>query len=183
MLRGEKVALRARIDADVEILDEELYTDVLNASRADVKPWTPLAPGGPASPHRIREPDDKHAPFSIVDLETHELAGECSLWSIDTHNRLAHIGVSLRPSHRGRGLGTDAVAVLCHYAFVVRSLHRLQIETLADNVGMINAATKNGFTPEGKLRSNAWVFGEFHDEVIFGLLLDEWLARRGPAAT
>ncbi len=46
--------------------------------------------------------------------------------------------------------------MLCHYGFVVRSLHRLQIETLADNEPMLRAAESNGFVREGVLRSSAW---------------------------
>jgi RimJ/RimL family protein N-acetyltransferase len=80
--------------------------------------------------------------------------------------------MALRPAFRGRGLSTDIVRVLCHYGFTVRGLHRLQIETLADNAAMIGAATRAGFVLEGTLRGAAWVSGSFADEVIFGLLAD-----------
>ncbi len=105
-----------------------------------------------------------------------EVAGEALLWGIDTHNRLAHIGISLRPAMRGQGLGLDVVQVLCHYGFTVRGLHRLQIETLADNTAMLRAASRAGFVPEGRLRAAAWVLGDFVDEVVLGLLTAEWSA-------
>lgn len=50
-----------------------------------------------------------------MELASGELAGAIALWGIDTFNRSAHIGVELRPSFRGRGLGTDAVRVVCRY--------------------------------------------------------------------
>jgi RimJ/RimL family protein N-acetyltransferase len=112
--------------------------------------------------------------FSVVELDSDELAGEALLWGIDNHNRAAHLGVSLRPAFRGQGLGTDVVRLLCHYGFVVRGLHRLQIETLADNVAMVASATNSGFKHEGTLRRSAWVTGNFADEVVMGLLSDEW---------
>ncbi|MET9734793.1 GNAT family N-acetyltransferase [Streptomyces sp. NPDC006458] len=90
------------------------------------------------------------------------------------HNRAAHIGLGLLPSSRGKGYGTDVVAVLCHYGFVVRGLQRLQIETLADNTAMLRSAEHNGFVREGVLRSSAWVMGEFLDEVLLGLLAQDW---------
>jgi RimJ/RimL family protein N-acetyltransferase len=110
----------------------------------------------------------------VVQLADDELAGEALLWGIDLHNRTAHIGISLRPAFRGRGLGTDVVRVLCHDGLVVRGLHRLQVETLADNAAMIRAATQAGFVPEGTLRRAAWVNGNFADEVVLGLLATEW---------
>ncbi len=56
----------------------------------------------------------------------------------------------------------------------VRGLHRLQIETLADNTAMITAATRAGFSVEGTLRRSAWVYGAFVDLVVLGLLAEEW---------
>jgi RimJ/RimL family protein N-acetyltransferase len=47
--------------------------------------------------------------------------------------------------------------VLCQYRFVVRGLHRLQIETLTENAAMLRSAERNGFVREGVLRSSAWV--------------------------
>ena len=64
--------------------------------------------------------------------------------------------------------------VLCRYGFEVRGLHRMQVDTLADNAAMIRAATQAGFTREGTLRQAAWVLGEFADEVILGQLAPEW---------
>ena len=117
---------------------------------------------------------DEFARFSVVELTSGELAGDAVLWGIDLHNRVAHVGLSLRPTFRGRGLGTDVVRVLCRYAFEVRGLHRVQIDTLAGNDAMITAAIRAGFTREGTLRHSAWVSGDFADEVILGLLASEW---------
>jgi RimJ/RimL family protein N-acetyltransferase len=109
-----------------------------------------------------------------VELGTGELAGEALLWNIDLHNRVGHLGMSLRPVFRGRGFGTDVVRVLTGYGFATRGLHRLQVETLADNEAMLAAATRVGYRQEGLLRKSAWVNGAFGDEVILGLLAEEW---------
>lgn len=173
MMRGERVELRARHEDDGPVLQAELYDDVPTHSEADSRPWRPISPGSSASPYRIMEPTDKVAAFSVVELSSQELAGEATLWGIDVHNRFGHLGVALRPSFRGRGLGTDVVRVLCDYGFTVRGLHRLQIETLARNHAMIRAATSAGFTHEGTLVAAAWVMGEFLDEVVLGRLAEQ----------
>jgi RimJ/RimL family protein N-acetyltransferase len=174
MVRSGRVALRARQSSDVAVLHAELYEDVEVRSRADNRPWRPIPAGSPASPYAVADPTDDAAAFSVVELADGELAGEALLWSIDTHNRSAHIGVSLRPAFRGRGLGTDVVRALCGYGFRIRGLHRLQIETLTDNVAMIRAAIRAGFTREGTLRRSEWVDGAFLDLAVFGLLVTEW---------
>jgi RimJ/RimL family protein N-acetyltransferase len=174
VLRAGKVALRARDEADVAVLHAELYEDIAIRMQADSRPWLPIPAGSAASPYAVREPRDDVAIFSVVHVASGELAGEALLWAIDLHNRTAHLGVSLRPEFRGRGLGTDVVMALCEYGFAIRGLHRLQVDTLAGNAGMIRAASRAGFVPEGRLRRSAWVNGEFTDEVILGLLATDW---------
>jgi len=174
MLRAGKVKLRARDEADVVVLHTELYADIATRVRADSRPWLPIPAGSAASPYAVGEPRADVAVFSVVELAGGELAGEALLWAIDLHNRMAHLGVSLRPAFRGRGLGADVVVALCEYGFAVRGLHRLQVDTLADNTAMIRAATRSGFVPEGRLRQAAWVNGDFADEVILGLLRADW---------
>ncbi|MGH3470613.1 MAG: GNAT family N-acetyltransferase [Nocardioidaceae bacterium] len=172
MLRGDKVGLRARYSADVPILHAELYDDIETRSRADTRPWTPIGAESGSSPYATANPTDTTVCFSVLRLEDGELAGEALLWDIDQHNRSAHVGISLRPSFRGQGLGSDAVRVLATYAFRIRGLHRLQVETLADNTAMVRVAASCGFTPEGRLKDAAWVDGGFVDEVVLGLLAE-----------
>ncbi|MEU9993895.1 GNAT family protein [Streptomyces sp. NPDC050848] len=174
MLRGTKVGLRARHEDDIPILRTELYDDVAGSSRAESRPWRPIAPGSKDSRLVVDDKEEGHVPFSVVELDGGTLVGTATLWGIDNHHRSAHIGLGLLPSARGKGYGTDVVAVLCHYGFVVRSLQRLQIEALIDNTAMLRSAERNGFVREGVLRSSAWVMGEFLDEVLLGLLVHEW---------
>jgi RimJ/RimL family protein N-acetyltransferase len=176
MLRGDTIGLRARHETDVAVLHAELYDDVPTRMRSDTRPWRPIVPGSAASPFSVADPGADVASFSVIELASDELAGSAAMWGIDTHNRLAHLGIGLRPAYRGRGLGTDVVRVLCHYGFVVLGLQRLQIETLADNAAMIHAATHAGFIREGTLRRAAWVTGAFVDEVIFGRLVSDRIA-------
>lgn len=174
MLRGSKVGLRARHEEDIPILHAGLYDDVVNSSRADGQPWRPLRPGTKDARLVVDEENEGNVPFSVVELDGGTLVGTANLWGIDNHHRAAHIGLGLLPNSRGKGYGTDIVEVLCHYGFVVRGLQRLQIETLADNTPMLRSAERNGFVREGVMRSSAWVLGEFLDEVLLGLLAQEW---------
>ena len=175
MLRGQVIGLRARLDSDIEVFEAEMLNDWEIRIRADERPWRPIAPGSADSPYRGDDRDEV-VRFSVVELATSELAGEALIWRIDLHNRSAHLGLSLRPAFRGRHLGTDLVRVLVRYGFALRGLHRLQIETLADNHAMIGAALRAGFAREGTIRQSAWVDGAFADVVILGLLLPEWQA-------
>ncbi|WP_328919562.1 GNAT family N-acetyltransferase [Streptomyces griseoaurantiacus] len=54
------------------------------------------------------------------------------------------------------------------------------METLAHNAPMLAAAQRAGFTVEGTLRNAAWAYGGFADEVVLGLLVEEWTAAGRP---
>ncbi|GHJ49881.1 hypothetical protein Cs7R123_72230 [Catellatospora sp. TT07R-123] len=177
MLRGDRIGLRARHEDDIPVLVAELYNDVAGSARAESRPWRPVAPGMKDRRVTLDDTEQGSVPFSVVELGGGTLIGTAALWGIDTHHRFAHLGLGLLPSARGKGYGSDVVAVLCHYGFVVRGLHRLQIDTLSDNDAMLRAAERNGFVREGVLRSSAWVMGEFLDEVLLGLLAPDWKAR------
>src|ERR1700743_726872 len=148
MLSGERVLLRARREDDAQVLHTELYEDTGTWVRSDTRPWVPVpfGPGSPARPGAEAAAGAAAAVFAVAELATGELAGEALLWGIDLHNRSAHVGLSLRPACRGRGLGADVVRVLGGYGFAIRGLHRLQLETLSDNHAMITVAERLGFT-------------------------------------
>jgi RimJ/RimL family protein N-acetyltransferase len=178
VLRGQKAALRARFEADVPILQRDLYDDIEIRVRADSRPWRPIPDLPSASPYWVDMSAEDAAFFSIVDLgDGDRLAGEALLWGIDLHNRGAHVGLSILPEFRGRGFGTEVTNLLCYYGFSIRGLHRLQVDALANNEAMIRAARRIGFTQEGTRRGSAWVDGCFVDEVILGLLGHEWQDR------
>ena len=174
MLHGELIGLRALTDDDIETFETELLNDIETRIRATGRPWLPVAPGAVDSPYRQALDRDAVVRFSVVELASGDLAGECVISGIDLHNRRAEIGLALRPAFRGRHLGTDVVRVLCHYGFSVRGLHRIQITTLADNHAMIAAAVQSGFVLEGTMREVAWLDGAFADGVTLSLLFDEW---------
>ncbi|WP_446220451.1 GNAT family N-acetyltransferase [Micromonospora sp. IBHARD004] len=180
MLRGELIGLRARHETNVPILHAEPYEDVTTRSPADSRPWRPIPSGSGASPYAVSEPAGDAASFSVVELVGGELAGDALLWGIDSHHRSAHLGVSLRPGLAGTRARHRRRAGALPLGFAVRGLHRLQVDTLADNAAMISVAERAGFSREGVLQQAAWVDGGFVDEVILGLFATRWRRERTP---
>jgi RimJ/RimL family protein N-acetyltransferase len=171
MLHGERVTLRPvraeelpsvyawRFDVETFLLTEtEPY--VVPTYEKWLEAWTKQEQGSWAS-------------FG-VDADG-RLVGLASLWGIDLHNGVAHVGLSIgSKTHRGQGLGRDALAVITDYGFRLRGLHRLQLETLAANEAMVRTARSVGYHEEGRLRQSAFVSGSYVDEILFGLLSCEW---------
>jgi RimJ/RimL family protein N-acetyltransferase len=83
------------------------------------------------------------------------------------------IGISLWPQARGHGYGTEAQRQLARYLFAHTTVNRIQAGTAADNFAEQRALEKAGFTREGLLRGLAFRDGQYHDEVIYGILRSE----------
>jgi RimJ/RimL family protein N-acetyltransferase len=182
MLKGRLVGLREHRREDIEALFE-LDTDAEHVSLADSNPFQPRSLAATQADYdkRQTEPDPKSAFFTIQRLDDEDGAaiGDVGLWMIDMHHRSAHVGISLLPSARGQGFGRDALEVICRFGFEIRGLERLSLETLAINAAMQATAGACGFVEEGRLRRAAWYLGRRVDDVLFGLLADEWQARQG----
>jgi len=147
----------------------------------DTEPWVALS-YEEWSKRRDERTSPKVAFFGVQEgvADDGRLVGTCELWGIDEYNRNAHIGIKLgAESDRGKGFGRDALALLVRYGFRYRGLHRLQLETFADNTAMRRCAERVGFTEEGRLRQSGWAAGRFGDDVIYGLLAREWRTRPG----
>ena len=175
LLKGADVTLRPRHPDDVAELHAGLYDDVYTRAHADTRPWIPIPSGDPElSPYAVTSVSAEVSFFSVLATEG-ELAGEGLVWGIDAHNRAAQVGLALLPAFRGRGWSTQVLELLCRYAFVVRGLHRLQLEAHSANLPMIRSAKRAGFAEEGALREAAWTLGAFADVVVMGLLARDWL--------
>lgn len=79
-----------------------------------------------------------------------------------------------RAEHWSRGLGTDALRVMVRYGFEELGLNRIGLGVWAYNDRAIAAYRKVGFVEEGRRRQMAFHAGQFHDEVLMGLLRSEW---------
>ena len=186
MLIGETVLLRPRVRDDVAVLYRLDAGDPTLHQRISFDPWVPRSLEHDLARYdaELTEPPDPlnvrftvEARVAAGRVAHGDVVGKASLWRIDQHHRSAHLGVSLLPEARGLGLGTDVVRVLCDYGFRIRGLHRLSCETLASNGAMLRAAETVGFVREGQLRASASIDGAWDDDVLLGLLREEWAPR------
>ena len=188
MLTERSIGLRALRREDVETLHAQFDTDPALHAVADITPWLPVPIEHALAQfdRRLGEPPDPTAvEFAVqwLDDPGGKAIGSATVWGIDTHQRIAHFGLALLAAARGKGAGREVLHALCRYAFEVRDLHRVQLETLGSNLAMQRAALAAGFVEEGRLRENAYVMGARDDDVIYGLLAATWRAARARPGT
>jgi ribosomal-protein-serine acetyltransferase len=85
------------------------------------------------------------------------------------------IGYWITRAFEGRGLVTGACTLFVDHAFRERRLHRIEIHAAADNARSRAVAERLGFTHEATMRDGCRKpDGTYVDQVIYGLLEDEW---------
>ncbi len=125
----------------------------------------------------------RHAEGSALQLAVHEQGsgqtiGTCMLFGFDETSGLAEIGYVLGSAHWGRGYASEALASLLGYAFGPFGLRRIEANIDARNTASVVLIEKLGFVQEGRLRQRWVTEGVISDTLVFGLLRDEWRARK-----
>jgi RimJ/RimL family protein N-acetyltransferase len=83
----------------------------------------------------------------------------------------------------GRGLGTEATALVLRHAFTALRLHRVELSVYAFNPRAKRAYEKAGFRTEGVLRDALRLEdGQRVDAVVMAALAPQWLAGDHPRA-
>jgi RimJ/RimL family protein N-acetyltransferase len=88
---------------------------------------------------------------------------------------LWEIGYALRPTERRKGYMTEAVKLIVEYLFRTKDIERIEAITDADNLASQGVLEKVGFKREGTLRKRALIKGEYRDDLIYGILREEWI--------
>ena len=74
----------------------------------------------------------------------------------------------------GRGYATEAIRLVCRFAFGTLNLRKLIAGAYALNVGSIRAFEKVGFVREGLIRGRFEADGQAIDHVLLGLLAEDF---------
>jgi len=112
--------------------------------------------------------------WALVLLDGGMLVGGVSLLPMPVPEADVEIEYQLAPEYWGRGYGREAVRLILDYAFRVRNFRRVWLETHAANERAIRAYKACGFVEEGRMRQHVWLAGRFVDNIIMGVLREEW---------
>jgi ribosomal-protein-alanine N-acetyltransferase len=86
----------------------------------------------------------------------------------------AAVGYWVDAGRVGRGIATEALALVVDHAFGELRLHRLQAETTLGNDASARVLVKVGFEQYGVARDYLRIGGRWQDHRMFQLLNDDW---------
>ena len=132
-------------------------------------------PETPAQVRRYVETLDDDATklvFAIYWLETSTHLGNIAVQRIDHYNRSAELAFLLgEKSYWNKGVAYEATQIILRHCKNHLNLRRLYLGCFADNQAMAKLSEKLGFEQEGRLKEAIFGSGQYHDVLLYGLLL------------
>lgn len=179
MLIGEKVRLRGLEEQDIELAHE-----YMNDPDVVLNLWTGIPYPVTLEQERAwfqsqKESKDNTYNFAIETLEEGLYIGGCGINNLDWKNGVAIVGIMIgHKDYRGKGYGTDAMKVLIDFIFNQINVNKVQLHVFAFNERAIKSYKKCGFKEEGRIRQRIFRNGKYHDEIVMGILREEYFQNK-----
>jgi len=171
-LEGELTRLRALEPEDA---------DLLYAWENDPAVWGVSGTLAPFSRHTLRrfldeQRFDLYAARQmrlVIERRDGRAAGLVDLFEFEPADLRAGIGILIHDAgDRGRGLASDALAVLCRYARQTLGLHQLWCNVTPDNRPSLALFRRAGFVECGRKREWRRTAGGWADELMLQKILE-----------
>lgn len=108
--------------------------------------------------------------FAIIDSNTNELLGGCSLSHIHPIYKFCNLGYWVKTSHHGKGIAGVAAKLAARFAFEKLNIIRAEIVIAVGNQASKHVAEKIGAHYEGILLNRMTVREKIYDAYMFSLL-------------
>ena len=172
-LQGEMITLRPIRPDDAEAMWEmladpegtRLTGTTQTFTREEIDAWC-----------ASRATADGRYDFAVTANGDDSFRGEIVLNEVDEVVRSANLRLSMGPTYRGRGYGTEGIQLILGFAFDGIGLHRVELDVLSINARAKSLYENLGFRVEGRKR-DAYRDGDgFCDAIIMAMLEDEYRA-------
>ncbi|SNR43790.1 diamine N-acetyltransferase [Maribacter sedimenticola] len=110
--------------------------------------------------------DVKQLRLVICNLE-HKTIGLIDLFDFDPYHKRAGLGIVIHDeAQRNKGVGAEAISLLCNYVFQVLGLRQVYANILEDNIASMHLFQKLGFIPVGVKKDWVRVGSTYKNEIL-----------------
>jgi ribosomal-protein-serine acetyltransferase len=182
---NETVYFSIAVDQEIELrlLDEAdapVVFALIESNREHLRRWLPWVDSEISL--EIHQDFIRKARQRYLDNEGCELAiwyqgaivGVIGLHTLNWPNKRVAIGYWLARDFEGRGIMTRASRAITRYAFTQLLLNKVEIHCATGNIRSCAIPQKLGFTRDGILRDDIWLYDHFVDVVVYSMLAREW---------
>jgi RimJ/RimL family protein N-acetyltransferase len=103
-----------------------------------------------------------------------EFVGWINLFIGEPRHGTFSFGLGVFREHQRQGYASEAIRIILRYGFNELRCHKCNSACLASNVASAEMHHKLGFREEGRRRDVSYIGGQYHDELLFGMLKEEY---------
>jgi len=171
VLEGKSVNLRIMEKDDLPLVAEWFNTPEVFGV------YNPLFQLSKVDAEKLFEGPNEVKAFIVEKKDGTKIGDLIHFYVLHIGDRALEIGYGLVPGERGKGYGTEAVAIMVDYLFLSKEVGRIQAQTDDRNVASQKVLEKVGFRKEGTLRKSFFARGEWRNSCMYSILREEW---KGP---
>lgn len=112
--------------------------------------------------------------FIICDKDSHENLGYFSFKYTDQVSKSGLVALKLITASRGKRIGTDTLKTASSFLFNKMNVNRLHTHIIDFNKASQALFNKCLWTIEGKERKSIYMNNEYHDNILYSILADEY---------
>jgi RimJ/RimL family protein N-acetyltransferase len=172
--QGNLVRLRAFEASDWEIhyhwdqdskMERQLYNITFPRSQEATRRW--------AEKEAAKVPQDDNFFFEIENL-TGEQVGIISIHDCSTRHGTFSYGVAIRSEHQRKGYASEAIILVLRYYFQELRYQKVTTPVFSFNEASLSLHEQLGFQQEGRVRRKIFTRGQYFDEIVFGMTVEEF---------
>lgn len=173
---GDKVHLRAREPEDAQTIPRQENTADERSGWMVMPPRSRVATRKEFEEAADKKPGPETVNFDLAIARRADdvMVGGINVQEADQTNGTFAYGVGLIPEHKGNGYAAEAVLLILRFMFYERRFQKCEAHVYDYNSASISLHRKLGFVEEGRLRRHMFLGGEYRDELIFGMTVDEF---------
>ena len=177
IFRGSLIRLRAVEPGDWET--HHLWDQDTEAARLSYEIPFPRSAGGTqawAEQEAKRGAENDAFRFQMETLGG-ELAGTINTHTCNPRNGTFSFGLAVLPQHQRMGYASEAIRLVLNYYFNEKRYQKCVSGVFSFNQASIRLHEQFGFTLEGRLRRMIYSGGDYHDDLYYGITIEEFNAR------
>jgi [ribosomal protein S5]-alanine N-acetyltransferase len=178
LLRSERLTLRQIVDSDIEAVfamrgDNETMTFIPRVTMTVLSEATDYI--------RINEKyleDQLSINFGVTFSDKpSQLLGMVSIHNINVESNRGEIGYIINKTYQNQGITTEAIHRLVQYGFDQMNFNSLEAIVFSQNFISAKVVEKIGFVKEGQISQRTYWNGQYHDEMVFTLLKNNYTSK------
>jgi RimJ/RimL family protein N-acetyltransferase len=178
VLRGERVVLRELRAADAPALFAMVTPPEVSRFISPPPPNVPTFERFIAR-SRVQQAAGKLACFAVT-LKGYDTAiGLFQIRELEADFRTAEWGFAIGSAFWGTGVFEECADLVLEFGFTHLGVHRMEARAAVRNGRGNRALQKIGAVQEGVLRQAFLCGGEYVDQILYGMIEEEWRASRG----